>query len=110
MITPSSNDNFNQIPSQVSSVIDLLDAKGISWGAYQEDMPFSGFEGFAWVNQKSGASDYVRKHNPPILFNSVTQSSDRIAQVKNLTMFYQDLAEDKLPQVCFYSRNVVTFS
>jgi hypothetical protein len=32
--------------------------------ADQEDMPYSGFEGFAWVNQKNGANDYVRKHNP----------------------------------------------
>jgi len=29
---------------------------------YQEDMPYSGFEGFGWVNQKNGANDYVRKH------------------------------------------------
>lgn len=26
------NDNFNQVPSNISSVIDLLEAKGISWG------------------------------------------------------------------------------
>lgn len=31
------NDNFNQIPSNVSSVVDLLESKGISWGAYQEE-------------------------------------------------------------------------
>lgn len=87
----------------MSSVIDLLEAKGISWGAYQEDMPFSGFEGSAWVNQLSGAHDYVRKHNPPILYNSNTQYTDRIAQIKNTTMFYKDLQENKLPQVCLTS-------
>lgn len=56
------NDNFNQIPSNISSVVDLLEDKGISWGHYQEDMPYSGFEGIAWVNQRNGANDYVRKH------------------------------------------------
>ncbi|MCJ1330336.1 hypothetical protein MMC10_007019 [Thelotrema lepadinum] len=100
------NDNFNQIPNNVSSIIDLLDTKGISWGAYQEDMPFSGFEGFAWVNQKSGANDYVRKHNPPIFYDSVTDSNDRLAQIKNMTMFYRDLAENKLPQWMFITPNM----
>ena len=65
-------------------------------------MPYSGFEGFAWVNQKSGANDYVRKHNPPIFYDSVTESNERLAQVKNMSMFYRDLAENKLPQVCLY--------
>jgi hypothetical protein len=30
------NDNFNQIPGNVSSIIDLLEDKGISWSQYQE--------------------------------------------------------------------------
>ena len=58
------NDDFNFIDKNVSTVIDLLESKKISWAFYQEDMPYSGFEGFAWVNQKTGANDYVRKHNP----------------------------------------------
>ena len=29
---------------------------------YQEDMPYTGYEGFDWVNQETGANDYVRKH------------------------------------------------
>ncbi len=41
--------------------MDLLEAKGVSWSVYGEDQPYSGFEG-NWVNQKTGASDYVRKH------------------------------------------------
>jgi acid phosphatase len=55
-------DPFTQVPQNVSTVVDLLENKGISWGLYQEDMPYSGFQGFAWVNQKTGANDYVRKH------------------------------------------------
>jgi hypothetical protein len=55
-------DAFNQVPQNVSTVIDLLEDKGISWGMYQEDMPYSGFQGLAWVNQQNGANDYVRKH------------------------------------------------
>jgi hypothetical protein len=54
-------DGFKRIDSGVKTVVDLLEAKGISWGIYQEDMPYSGFEG-NWINQKTKANDYVRKH------------------------------------------------
>jgi acid phosphatase len=55
-------DPFTAVPENVSTVVDLLEDKGISWSIYQEDMPYTGFEGFAWVNQKTGSNDYVRKH------------------------------------------------
>lgn len=58
------SDNFYQIPDNISTIVDLLEDRGISWGEYQEDMPYAGFEGKAWVNQQSKANDYVRKHNP----------------------------------------------
>lgn len=101
-----SNDNFNQIDKNVSTVIDLLEYKHISWAAYQEDMPYTGFEGFAWVNQETQANDYVRKHNPPVIFNSVADSKERLSKIKNLTEFYYDLEHDKLPQWMFITPNV----
>ena len=55
-------DPFTQVPQNVSSVVDLLEDRGISWSLYQEDMPYTGYQGFDWVNQKTGANDYVRKH------------------------------------------------
>lgn len=50
-------DDFTQVPANVSTIFDLLEAKGISWGEYQEDMPYSGFEGYDWVNQETQAND-----------------------------------------------------
>ena len=102
------NDNFNFIDKNVSTVIDLLEEKGISWGEYQEDQPYSGFEGFAWVNQKTGANDYVRKHNPAILYNDNTVNLERLAKIKNLTMFQQDLQHDTLPQWMFITPNMTS--
>lgn len=55
-------DAFRAVPENVSTVVDLLEDKGISWSAYQEDMPYTGFQGFAWANQTTLANDYVRKH------------------------------------------------
>lgn len=101
------NDNFNQVASNVSTVIDLLEDKGISWSSYQEDMPYTGFEGMAWVNQQTKANDYVRKHNPPVIYDANT-CPERLAYQKNMTMFYKDLAEGKLPQWAFITPNMTS--
>ena len=55
------NDNLNHVPENISSVVDLLEERGISWAEYQEDMPVTGFPGFQQLNA-NGANDYVRKH------------------------------------------------
>ncbi|KAF4553116.1 Acid phosphatase-like protein 2 [Elsinoe fawcettii] len=101
------NDNFNKVAPNVSTVIDLLEDKAISWGEYQEDMPYSGFMGQAWVNQKSQANDYVRKHNPAVIYDS-NISLDRLAKQKNLTYFQKDLASNKLPQWLFITPNMTS--
>jgi hypothetical protein len=54
-------DSFARISSSSKTIVDLLEAKGVSWSEYEEDSPYSGFEG-NYVNQKTGANDYVRKH------------------------------------------------
>uniref|UniRef100_A0A8H7NJH3 Acid phosphatase n=1 Tax=Bionectria ochroleuca TaxID=29856 RepID=A0A8H7NJH3_BIOOC len=109
------NDNFNRADRNISTVIDLLEQAGISWAHYQEDMPYSGFEGQAWKNQKNGANDYVRKHNPAIFHDSVTFSEQRLSQIKNLSMidtsksmFHKDLKENKLPQWMFITPNMTS--
>lgn len=108
------NDDFKQIDANVSSVIDLLEDKGISWSTYQEDMPYSGFEGKAWNNPQTKANDYVRKHNPPVIYDSNT-TPERLSVQKNISMvdkdasmFHKDLAEGKLPQWMFITPNMTS--
>ncbi|PVH92920.1 phosphoesterase-domain-containing protein [Periconia macrospinosa] len=102
------HDDMMKIPSNVSTVVDLLEAKGISWGEYQEDMPSAGFEGFEYRNQKTGANAYVRKHNPAVLYDSVAKSSDRLSKTKPLTSFFKDLEADALPQWMFITPNMTS--
>ncbi|KAK3311829.1 phosphoesterase family-domain-containing protein [Apodospora peruviana] len=97
--------DFSRLATSVKSVVDLLEAKGISWGVYQEDMPYSGFEG-NYKNQATGADDYVRKHNPLMSYDSVTSDVNRLAKCKNFTMFNRDLANNKLPQWMFITPNM----
>lgn len=108
------NDDFKQVDANVSSVIDLLEDKGISWSTYQEDMPYTGFEGKAWNNPLTKANDYVRKHNPPVIFDSNT-TPERLSVQKNISMtnkeasmFHKDLAEGKLPQWMFITPNMTS--
>jgi acid phosphatase len=78
------NDDFQRVPANVSTVVDLLDTKYIAWGEYQEHMPYPGFQGYEYPNQETEANDYVRKHNPLILYDSVTENNMRGRQIKTL--------------------------
>ncbi|KAF8812749.1 acid phosphatase [Phlegmacium glaucopus] len=100
------NDNLNSIPANVSTVVDLLESKGISWAEYEEDMPSTGFTGLQFLNPVTGANDYVRKHNPLIIYNSVSGSPTRSANIKNFTLFHQDLANGAIPQWVFITPNM----
>jgi acid phosphatase len=102
------HDDLVNIPSNVSTLVDLLEDKGISWAEYQEDMPSVGFTGKSYVNQKTGANDYVRKHNPAVLYDSVAKNSARLAKTKPLTMFNDDLKANSLPQWMFITPNMTS--
>ncbi|KAG9653246.1 acid phosphatase phoa, partial [Aureobasidium melanogenum] len=100
------DDAFRQVPDNVSSIVDLLEDRGISWAEYQEHQPFAGFEGYSWVNQNTRANDYVRKHNPAVLMNSVAENLDRLANIKNFDQFQADLEANTLPQWMFFTANM----
>jgi acid phosphatase len=99
-------DDFNQVPANISTVVDLLDTKGISWGEYQQHLPYAGFQGFNFSNQETYANDYVRKHNPLILYESVTSNATRLSLIKNFTSFESDLQAQTLPQWMFITPNM----
>lgn len=98
------NDNVNHIPSNVSSIADMFDTKGITWREYMEGMPYTGFQGKQYP--ASGEANYVRKHNPLVLFDSVTNDDKRLSQIQNFTGFYNDLHNHELPQHIFITPNM----
>ncbi|KAK0629024.1 phosphoesterase family-domain-containing protein [Bombardia bombarda] len=100
------HDEFERLPANISTVVDLLDTKGISWGEYQEHQPYAGFQGMNFSNQDNYEDDYVRKHNPLVLFDSVANNASRVQQIKNFTSFYDDLKAEKLPQWSFLTPNM----
>ncbi|KAJ5645152.1 phosphoesterase-domain-containing protein [Penicillium longicatenatum] len=100
------NDLFHDIPTNVSTVADLLNTKGISWGEYQEDMPYPGFQGYNYSNQKTYADDYMRKHNPLVMFNKISSNDTALRLIKNFTSFENDLDNRQLPQWAFITPNM----
>lgn len=70
-------------------------------------MPSTGFQGFSYPNPKTGANMYVRKHNPAVLYDANTKP-ERLANMKNLTLFQEDLKNDKLPQWMFITPNMTS--
>lgn len=100
------HDEYVSLPKNVSTLADLLDEKSISWGEYQEDMPYPGYRGFEYKNQKTNKNDYVRKHNPFVSFDSVAEDPSRLAKIKNFTEFKKDLKDEKLPQWAFITPNM----
>ncbi|KAK8039922.1 hypothetical protein PG993_008333 [Apiospora rasikravindrae] len=98
------SDSFILVNKNVSTIVDLLEDKGISWGDYNEGLPYSGFDGFNYSNPVEGY--YVRKHNLLMRFDSIADNPDRTAKVKNLTLFYEDLENHRIPQWGFVTPNL----
>lgn len=100
------NDDFKQIPKNISSIADLLDTKHISWAEYQEHIPYAGFQGYNYSNQETYDPDYVRKHNPMVLYDSVVANDSRTRSMKSFDDFENDLRDKKLPQWAFITPNM----
>lgn len=107
------DDAFYALPQNVSSIVDLLEAKNVSWASYQENLPYDGYTGFNYtqknyLNATAGNyTYYVRKHNPTILMNSVANVTSRALRHRNFNDFAVDVNADALPQWMFITPNLV---
>ena len=102
----SYDNSYRLLPESVPTVADLLETKDISWGEYQEDQPFTGFTGYNYSRQSDYADAYVRKHNPLVFFETVTNYPNRLANIKNFTEFEKDVSANALPQWAFITPNM----
>lgn len=108
-----SDDNYYAMPNNVSTIVDLLEAKNISWSSYQESMPTDGFQGYNYtqenyLNSSAGTyTYYVRKHNPLIIADSVATVAARAARIRNFNDFAVDVNASALSQWTFITPNIV---
>ncbi|KAG0255160.1 hypothetical protein DFQ27_006391 [Actinomortierella ambigua] len=93
------HDNGNH-KSKRENLVDLLEAKGISWKGYQEDYP-----GGCFLFDSTNLL-YRRKHNPFMSFASITNNPTRCAKIVNANQLNADIANHNVPQFAFYTPNM----
>lgn len=84
------SDVLTYVPDNISTIVDLLDAKSISWSTYQENMPTDGYPGYNFTNPDN-YTYYARKHNPLVIYDSVGQNATRAARIRNFNDFAVDV-------------------
>ena len=72
-----------------TNIVDQLEAKKLTWGAYMESLPSAGYTGdfFPSASQQL----YASKHNPFVLFNDINSNPARLARIKPYTSLATDL-------------------
>ncbi|EMD36963.1 hypothetical protein CERSUDRAFT_95231 [Gelatoporia subvermispora B] len=106
------SDDFRAIPQNISTVVDLLEDKNISWASYQESMPYDGctlfnYTSFDYLTNNGTYTYYVRKHNPLIIYDSVSNVTERALRIRNFNDFAVDLNASAMPQWSFITPNLV---
>ncbi|CEP08206.1 hypothetical protein [Parasitella parasitica] len=81
------------------TIVDLLEAKGISWKTYQEDYPGN-------CNKKMDIDKYARKHNPFMSFKNISTNKKRCAKIVNSKQLDKDISSNSVPQFVFYTPNI----
>ncbi|KAI9000276.1 phosphoesterase family-domain-containing protein [Gaertneriomyces semiglobifer] len=90
----------NEVNVDRKTLVDLLEAKGVSWKTYQENYPGNCYNG------DSGDKLYVRKHNPFIAINNIRNNPARCAKIVPSDQFLKDIAAGTAPQYIFYTPNM----
>lgn len=69
------------------NLADQLEAAGLSWRVYAENVPPGCFAGSTADGGADGAGNYARKHNPAISFTSISGTAARCANITDFTHF-----------------------
>lgn len=103
-LTSGGNDGITTdvCPATVAqdNIVRHLDAAGITWKSYAENLPSVGFMGC------SGSGGYVARHNPFVYFSDVKNSSTDQTNIVPFTQFATDLAQDSFPRLSFIVPNL----
>jgi phosphatidylinositol-3-phosphatase len=88
-------------PLDVDNAVRELNAAGVSWRAYMENMPSVGFMGCS-----SPDGLYVMRHNPFAYFSDVVSSTAQQQHMVPFTQFATDLANNTFAHYNFISPNL----
>jgi phosphatidylinositol-3-phosphatase len=98
----SNSDDVAQAPLfNHQNIVDQLEAAGVSWKAYMENLPSPG----NLINQTPDGL-YVRKHNPFLMYPDVYNNPARASNVVPLTQLSTDLSTGNVPQFVWITPNI----
>jgi len=86
------------------NIVDLLEAKGLSWKAYAEDYPTPG-SAVCFTNESSGGL-YYRKHVPFISYDNIRNNPDRCRKIVDGKQLDADIKSNTVPHFSFYTPNI----
>lgn len=84
------------------NLVDTLEAKGMTWGAYMESAPTIGFLGVQWPLKGDGL--YRQKHNPFPYFTDIATNAHRMHRIKPFQYLPGDLTP-QMPNFVFITPN-----
>ncbi|KAI8803675.1 phosphoesterase family-domain-containing protein [Cladochytrium replicatum] len=87
-----------------TNIVDLLEAKSLTWKSYQENYPSAGCN---LDSTYGGKSAYARKHNPFISFKNIQNNATRCANIVPSSQLDIDAAAGKLPNYMYYTPNLL---
>ena len=90
--------NDKNIDINAENIVDLLEAKKLTWKVYAEDYPGKCFTG--------NINGYVRKHNPFISYLNIQKNASRCANIVNANQFDIDAKNGSLPNYSFFVPNL----
>ncbi|HZO81164.1 MAG TPA: alkaline phosphatase family protein [Candidatus Binataceae bacterium] len=103
-LTTGSNDGITAdvCPATVTqdNIVRHLNAAGISWKVYAENLPYAGFLGCA------AAGGYVAKHNPFVYFRNVKRNIANQRRIVPFTRFARDRTNHTLARYSFIIPNL----
>ncbi|ORX57666.1 hypothetical protein DM01DRAFT_1284326 [Hesseltinella vesiculosa] len=101
MITGSTDGVFFDFNSNIDgdSIVDLLEAKGISWKSYQQAYPGN-------CDTSSSIGTYYRKHNPFISMTNIQSNATRCANIVNADQLDADIRNKLVPQFVFFTPDI----
>lgn len=115
------NDTPPAAPLMQETLVDLLEAKNVSWKAYMEAYPGEPWKA-AWADPSypateqpitqyppAGATElsrYYRKHNAFASFHSVQKEESRWNKIVSDTEFWKDVAGNTLPEYSWFTPDI----
>ena len=98
----NNDDDTSVVNLDRRNLVDQLEAKGISWSAYFQDLPANKLDSYG-----PSAADplYAKKHNPFVLYDDITSNPARMANIKDYSALAGDLTAHGAPQFSFIIPN-----